>query len=305
MKNSLQAVSPSATILEHNLNELTGELPITVKGKSTTILTRHTLSSGIDVAFSWLEQHYATMRVATKRHDYSIHKAPAQNLIAEFPGALNPNKLVILGSHVDSRGFDADDAEERAPSADDNGTGTVAALFTGWALHWLQTIGIRPAYTVRIAHFSGEEQVLLGSKAYAASLTAEELANIEAMFQLEMLGFSPDNERRLEMYDGGDLNGSRALVDVVTSAEKAHNLGLTLIHRDRAYPNRPSDHFPFWKLGARAVCISNDTIDRPLNRHMHTNHDLVKYLNMEHFACATQLVIATVCRASKTALDTK
>ncbi len=65
MKNTLHEVSPSPATLERLLKELTGEVPALVNGKSETIKTRHTLSSGIQVAFGWLEQHYANWGIAT------------------------------------------------------------------------------------------------------------------------------------------------------------------------------------------------------------------------------------------------
>ena len=46
----------------------------------------------------------------------------------------------------------------------------------------LGTLGVQPKRTIRFALWGGEEQGLLGSKAYIESLSEEELANISAAF---------------------------------------------------------------------------------------------------------------------------
>lgn len=79
------------------------------------------------------------------------------NVIAEIPGTDKSLKdeLVMLGGHMDSW--------HAATGATDNGAGTAVALE---AIRILKAIGIKPRRTIRIALWSGEEQGLLGSRAY-------------------------------------------------------------------------------------------------------------------------------------------
>jgi hypothetical protein len=79
------------------------------------------------------------------------------NVIAEIPGT-DPTvgtEVVLAGAHLDSW--------HSATGATDNADGVVAALE---AVRILKAIGARPRRTIRIALWGGEEQGLLGSRAY-------------------------------------------------------------------------------------------------------------------------------------------
>ena len=79
------------------------------------------------------------------------------NVIAEIPGTDKAQEVVMLGGHLDSW--------HAATGATDNGIG-VATMYE--AMRILQTIGVKPRRTIRLALWSGEEQGLRGSVAYVA-----------------------------------------------------------------------------------------------------------------------------------------
>jgi carboxypeptidase Q len=79
------------------------------------------------------------------------------NLVAEIPGtdpALK-DEVVMIGAHFDSVGT--------GTGATDNATGSAAMME---AMRILEAIGARPRRTIRIALWGGEEEGLLGSRAY-------------------------------------------------------------------------------------------------------------------------------------------
>jgi len=78
------------------------------------------------------------------------------NVVAELRGSEKPNEFVILGAHLDSW--------ELGTGALDNGCN--AALVID-ALRAITTAGLRPRRSIRFILFSGEEEGLLGSHAYA------------------------------------------------------------------------------------------------------------------------------------------
>jgi len=82
----------------------------------------------------------------------------ASNVIAEIRGSEKPDEFVILGAHLDSW--------ELGTGALDNGCN--AALVVD-ALRAIKASGLRPKRTIRFILFSGEEQGLLGSRAYAVN----------------------------------------------------------------------------------------------------------------------------------------
>jgi hypothetical protein len=78
------------------------------------------------------------------------------NVIADIKGTEFPDEYVIVGGHLDSW--------DPAVGAQDNGTGVSTTLE---AARLIMKAGIRPRRTIRFMLWSGEEQGLLGSGAYA------------------------------------------------------------------------------------------------------------------------------------------
>jgi hypothetical protein len=79
------------------------------------------------------------------------------NVIAEIPGTDNALKdeVVMIGAHLDSW--------HTATGATDNADGIATTME---AMRILKALGVRPRRTIRLALWAGEEQGLLGSKAY-------------------------------------------------------------------------------------------------------------------------------------------
>ncbi len=86
----------------------------------------------------------------------------SSNVIAELRGSEKPDEFVILGAHLDSW--------ELGTGALDNGCN--AALVVD-ALRAIKASGVPLRRTIRFILFSGEEQGLLGSRAYATNHRAE------------------------------------------------------------------------------------------------------------------------------------
>jgi len=77
------------------------------------------------------------------------------NATAEIPGTDKADEVVMLGGHLDSW--------HSATGATDNAIGCAVMME---AARILQAIGVKPRRTIRVALWGGEEQGLLGSKAY-------------------------------------------------------------------------------------------------------------------------------------------
>jgi carboxypeptidase Q len=79
------------------------------------------------------------------------------NTIAEIPGTDLKDEVVMLGGHMDSW--------HSGTGATDNAAGVAVAME---AARIIQAAGLKPRRTIRVALWSGEEQGLLGSRAYVA-----------------------------------------------------------------------------------------------------------------------------------------
>jgi hypothetical protein len=95
---------------------------------------------------------------------------PMFNVIAELRGADLPDEYVVLSAHLDS--------EQGATGATDNGTGTIMMLE---AMRLLQAAYPRPRRTILAGHWGGEEQGLIGSRAFTED-HPEVLAGLQALF---------------------------------------------------------------------------------------------------------------------------
>jgi hypothetical protein len=91
------------------------------------------------------------------------------NVIAEIPGSEKPDEIVIVGGHLDSW--------DGATGATDNGTGVATTME---AARLLAQSGVKPKRTIRFMLWGGEEQGLLGSKAWIDK-HKDEMPNISAV----------------------------------------------------------------------------------------------------------------------------
>lgn len=87
-------------------------------------------------------------------HTYPEGKT-SYNTIAEIPGTDKADEVVMLGGHLDSW--------HSATGATDNAIGCSIMME---AARLIETLGLKPRRTVRVALWSGEEEGLLGSLAY-------------------------------------------------------------------------------------------------------------------------------------------
>ncbi len=98
----------------------------------------------------------------TMQNTYSQGPVEVYNTVAELKGTDKADEVVIIGGHLDSW--------DLGTGATDNGTGTMAVLEAARAL---KAVGAKPRRTIRFVLFSGEEEGLHGSRAYAKAHEAE------------------------------------------------------------------------------------------------------------------------------------
>ncbi|HEX5220708.1 MAG TPA: M20/M25/M40 family metallo-hydrolase [Verrucomicrobiae bacterium] len=81
----------------------------------------------------------------------------AYNTVAEIPGSDLKDEVVMVGGHLDSW--------HSGTGATDNGAGVAVAME---AARIIKALNLQPRRTIRVALWSGEEQGLLGSRAYVS-----------------------------------------------------------------------------------------------------------------------------------------
>jgi carboxypeptidase Q len=117
-----------------------------------------------------LAQHNQGPVLRVQAESRAMGEVPVFNTIAEIRGRELPNEYVMLSAHFDS--WDA------ASGATDNGTGTITMLE---AMRILRQGYPNPRRTILVGHWSGEEQGLVGSRAFAAD-HPEIVRGLQALF---------------------------------------------------------------------------------------------------------------------------
>ncbi len=97
-----------------------------------------------------------TVRFTIANQTYPAGRT-SYNVLAEIPGSDKADEVVMLGGHLDSW--------HAATGATDNAVGCAVMME---AARILTALGLQPRRTIRVALWSGEEQGLLGSRAYVA-----------------------------------------------------------------------------------------------------------------------------------------
>lgn len=150
--------------------------------------------------------------------DAYIKNITTLNVIAETVHG-DHNNVVSLGAHSDS--------VAAGPGINDDGSGTISLLDVAKAL-----TNFKVNNAVRFAWWAAEEEGLLGSYAYANSLSEKENSKVRLFMDYDMMA-SPNYE--YEVYDANNEdhpNGSGNLKDLYVDWYVENNLNYTLIPFD-------------------------------------------------------------------------
>jgi hypothetical protein len=212
----------------------------------------------------------------------------AYNTIAEFPGTDKKlaDEVIMIGGHLDSW--------HGGTGATDNATGVVAAME---AVRILKTLDIKPRRTIRVALWSGEEQGLLGSRAYVAEHLAsrpestdpkeKDLPSYMRLSKPEPLQFKPEYKKVVAYFNldngGGKLRGiytqENAAVAPIFAAwiEPLKDLGCaTITQRNTG----GTDHLSFDAVGVPGFQFIQDPLDY-MSRTHHSNMDVYERVQRE------------------------
>jgi hypothetical protein len=99
-----------------------------------------------------------------------LGEVPVANMIGTIRGSERPNEYVMMSAHFDSW--------DGASGATDNGTGTLVMME---AMRILKLAYPNPRRTIMVGHWGGEEQGLIGSRAWTED-HPEVLAGLQALF---------------------------------------------------------------------------------------------------------------------------
>ncbi len=181
------------------------------------------------------------------------------NAIAEIPGTDKADEVVMLGGHLDSW--------HSATGATDNAIGCAVMME---AARILQTIGVKPRRTIRVALWGGEEQGLIGSQAYVRD-TFGSAENPKPAWSKFNGYFNVDSGTgRIR---GGSVFGPAEAAQVVGHyLRQFEDLGVYGATTTTSRATGGSDHTSFNNAGLPGIGLGQDPIE--YNSHTwHTNLD--------------------------------
>jgi len=183
---------------------------------------------------------------------------PGFNVLAELPGTDKADEVVMLGGHFDSW--------HGATGATDNAVGCAIMLE---AMRILKTSGLQMRRTVRLALWSGEEQGLLGSRAYVKDKFADRETMILKPEHAKLSGyFNVDNGTGA--IRGVYLQGNEAVAPIFEAWMKPFtNLGMTTLTLKNT---GGTDHLSFDAVGLPGFQFIQDPVEYETRTH-HSNMD--------------------------------
>jgi len=181
------------------------------------------------------------------------------NIIAEIPGTDRADEVVMLGAHFDSW--------HAGTGATDNAAGSAVMMEV---MRILTATGLPLRRTVRIALWTGEEQGLLGSRAYVATHFGDRRTMALEPDHAGLSGyFNVDNGTGL--LRGVYLQGNEAIAPVFEAwMEPFANLGMTTLSIRNT---GGTDHLAFDAVGLPGFQFIQDPVEYGSRTH-HTNMDV-------------------------------
>ncbi len=222
------------------------------------------------------------------------------NTIAEIPGTDKKDELVMLGAHMDSW--------HSGTGATDNAAGCAVVME---AVRILKALDVKPRRTIRIALWSGEEQGLLGSRAYVdkhfaarPSPPAGQSDPFAAMRNQGPITLKPDHTK-LSVYFNLD-NGTGKIRGVYMQGNEAvrpifrawlapfKDLGAATLTLNNT---GGTDHLAFDAVGLPGFQFIQDPVEYDTRTH-HSNMDVYERIQAEDMKQAAVIMAAFVYNAA-------
>jgi Zn-dependent M28 family amino/carboxypeptidase len=199
------------------------------------------------------------------------------NVIGEIPGSDLANEVVMIGAHFDSH--------HAGTGATDNAAGSAAMMEV---MRILKAVGAKPRRTIRIALWGGEENGLLGSRAYVREHFADP-ATMQLKPAHEQLAAYFNIDNGTGRIRGIWLQGNLAVKQIFQQwIEPLGDLGVNLIG-PRSVTS--TDHLAFDAVGLPAFQFIQERLEYNSRTH-HSNMDTVDHVQRDDMA--QMATVATV-----------
>jgi carboxypeptidase Q len=209
------------------------------------------------------------------------------NYLADIPGSVKKEELVIFGAHLDSWHL--------GTGATDNGAGTIVMLEAARILkETYRALGSQPKRSLRLALWTGEEQGLLGSRAYVNQrlVTRDSQNNILANKpEQEMISAYYNLDNGTGKLRGVYLQGNEKIQPIFRAwLEPWKDLGANTLSLQNT---GGTDHLAFDGVGVPGFQFIQDEISYASKTH-HSNMDLADHLLIDDLKQAATIIASLV-----------
>ncbi|HBX50973.1 MAG: hypothetical protein A2275_02530 [Bacteroidetes bacterium RIFOXYA12_FULL_35_11] len=212
------------------------------------------------------------------------------NVVATLEGTLSPEVSFILGAHYDSYN-QSGDVFTSAPGADDNASGTAAALEIARVM---KMKNYQPASRIKFIAFAAEELMLhtpfSNGSYYYANKANQEGAHIKLMINNDMISHARTNVSwvvKVNPYDNAEwlTNFAVKLLGEYTSLSVFIN----------ASQNQASDSYSFWQKGFPCVYFE----EAQFSLYYHTSDDVSTKYNFDYCAEVAKVSAAILLESNE------
>lgn len=213
------------------------------------------------------------------------------NTFAELPGTDLKDQLVMVGGHMDSW--------HAGTGATDNAAGVSVAME---AVRILKAAGLRPRRTVRVALWSGEEQGLIGSRAYAKQHLGEFVQGADGAGRTLKKGPEWDKVSAYFNLDNGTgkirgvyAQGNQGVVPIFTEWLKPFaDMGASTV---TIRTTGGTDHLAFDAVGVPGFQFIQDEIEYDTRTH-HSNQDVFDRVQIDDMKQAAVVMATFIYQAA-------
>jgi hypothetical protein len=132
-------------------------------------------STNLTTAQNWITARYASLGYTDiVLQPFTYSSGTSNNIIITKTGTVYPNTYIIIDAHYDTI---------NGPGTNDNGSGTILLLEIARLLKDINT-----EYSIKLIHFSGEEDGLVGSDYYVDNTVNPQNLDIKLVFNIDEVG---------------------------------------------------------------------------------------------------------------------
>jgi len=261
-----QALAETRTTIQEMVNQVSVDSVTGFIQSLQNFQTRYALADNRLAVANWIKGQFQRFGITNSElYNFQWNNTTQYDVVATIPGTVYPDTYIIVGGHHDS--ITNDNPTVFAPGADDNASGSVAAIEMARVM---MATGFQPKCSIRFVTFAAEEFGLWGSKAYA-QMAQNTGMDIRLMINHDMIANTSPNPNDLRVllmpYDGfmQHTDQAAAITTQYTSLIPVYgSLNLSA-----------SDSYSFWQRGFPVVYY----FEYNFSNVYHSNNDIVANIN--------------------------